>query len=427
MDVDILLIALAVLVFALLAGRISGTPVTMPILFTGAGLLLGDHVLGVVDVGLDSEAVSVLAEVTLTVVLFTDASRMHLGAVLRQHSVALRLLVVGMPLAMLLGALTGALLYPQLPLVTVALLAVALAPTDAALGQSFVTNNAVPRRIRQALNVESGLNDGLALPFLLVLVDLARSESGGFWHYAGLFLATVGLGTLSGAVTGWVGGWLLAQSASHAWATETTQRLGTLSLAAVAYAGAEAVGGNGFVAAFVAGLAVGTTARSLLQATSTFAEAEGQLLTLLTFLFFGAVVGGDVLTELTWQIVVYAILSLLVVRPLATATALLGAGLSWSSVGFLGWAGPRGLASIVYAVLIAESGGIPGAEVVFQVAAWTILLSILAHGLSAAPLSRRYGGYVNESLSPDAPERAHVSELPVQLPPHRRGSAAGET
>ncbi len=425
MDTDILLIAVAVLVFALLAGRLGGTPITMPMLFTGAGLLLGGHVLGVVDVGLDTEAVSVLAEVALAAVLFTDASRMHLGSVLREHSIAVRLLTLGMPLAMVIGAVVGVVLFPELPFLTVAVLAVALAPTDAALGQSFVTNDAVPRRIRQSLNVESGLNDGLALPFLLVLVDLARSEASGVWHYVWLFVAMVGFGTLAGVGAGWLGGKLLTWSAKHDWTTATTQRLGTLSIAAVAYAGAESVGGNGFVAAFVAGLMIGTTARSLLETTSIFAETEGQLLTLLTFLFFGAVMAGEVLSELTWQTAVYAALSLLVVRPLATVAALIGSRLSWRSVAFIGWAGPRGLASIVYAVIIAEAGRISGAEEVFNVAAWTIIFSILLHGLSAAPLSRRYGSYVDTALPADAPECEEVTEMPVRLPP-RRGQKADE-
>lgn len=205
----------------------------------------------------------------------------------------------------------------------------------------------------------------------------------------------------------------------------TTQRLGTIAIAAIAYAAAESVGGNGFVAAFVAGLTIGTTARSLLETTSIFAETEGQLLTLLTFLFFGAVVAGDVLSELSWRTAAYAALSLLVVRPLATALALIGSRLSWSSVAFIGWAGPRGLASIVYAVIIVEAGQISGADEVFSVAAWTIIFSILLHGLSAAPLSRRYGAYVDTVLPTDAPERQEVSELPVRLPP-RRGKKAEE-
>ncbi len=419
MDIDLLVTALAVLIFAVLAGRLGGTPITMPMLFTVAGLLLGAHVLGIIDVGADSEVVSVLAEVTLVVVLFTDASRMHLGTVLAEHSIALRLLLVGMPLAMVIGWVSGLVLFPGLPLVTVALIAVMLAPTDAALGQSFVTEDAVPLRIRQGLNVESGLNDGLALPFLLVLVDLARHEAGSPLDYVGLFAAMVGLGAAVGALVGWAGGRLLVWSAQHDWTTETTQRLGTLSLAAVAYAGAQAVGGNGFVAAFVAGLTVGTTARGLLKDTTVFAEAEGQLLTLLTFLLFGAVVAGSVLSDFSWTVLLYAVTSLVLVRPLAAALALLGSRLSWATVGFLGWAGPRGLASIVYAVLVAEAGRITGADQVFTIASWTIMLSIVLHGATAAPLSRRYGRYVQQKLSPDSPERKSVTSLPVRLPPHR--------
>ncbi len=418
MDVDVLVIALSVLVFAVLAGRLGGTPVTMPMIFTTAGAVLGAHGLGVINAGADSGAVSVLAEVTLVVVLFTDASRMHLGTVVRDHSIALRLLLVGMPLAMVLGWLVGLVLFPDSPWATVALLAVVLAPTDAALGQSFVTNDAVPLRIRQGLNVESGLNDGLALPFLLIVIDLARHDAGGVIEYVGLFAAMVGIGATVGAATGWAGGKVLVWSARRGWTTETTLRLGTLSLAAVAYAGSEAIGGNGFVAAFVAGLTVGTTARSLLEAASVFAEAEGQLLTLLTFLFFGAVVAADVITAFSWTTLAYALLSLLVVRPLAASLALLGAGLSRPSVGFLGWAGPRGLASIVYAVLIVEAGGIQGAEELFTIAAWTILLSVLLHGLSAAPLSRAYGRFVDDRLPASSAERRRVSDLPVRLPPH---------
>ncbi len=423
MDVDILVVALAVLCFALLAGRLGGTPITMPMIFTGAGLLLGTHGLGLVDVGADSEVVSILAEVTLVVVLFTDSSRMHLGTVLAEHSLALRLLLVAMPLAMVLGWLAGLLLFPGAPLVAVALLAVVLAPTDAALGQSFVSNDAVPVRIRQALNVESGLNDGLALPFLLVLVDLAKDEAGSVLDYVGLFAAMVGLGTAAGALVGWAGGKVLTWSADRNWTTDTTRRLGTLSLAALAYGGAEAVGGNGFVAAFVAGLTVGTTARDLLTSTSVFAESEGQLLTLLTFLLFGAVVAGSVMTEVSWRVLVYALASLFLVRPLAAAVALLGARLSRPTVGFLGWAGPRGLASIVYAVLVAEAGGITGAEDVFTAASWTIILSIVLHGASAAPLSRAYGAHVRRHLPEDSPERRPAEPLPVRLPP-RHGHGA---
>ncbi len=417
---NILVVAFAVLAFAAFAGRLRGTSLTAPMVFTAAGILLGQAVLGIFDLNVDSGFVSDLAEATLVVVLFTDASRMDLRTVARQHSLALRLLVLGLPLAIAFGALAGALLLPALSLAAVALLGVTLAPTDAALGQSFVNNRSVPQRIRQTLNVESGLNDGLAVPFLTVLLDVALHRADSPWNYALLLAQLVGVGALGGLAVGWLGGRLLTWSASKDWATESTQRLGTLALPAIAYAASEMLGGNGFVASFVAGLAVGTAARSLLTGTTAFAEAEGQLLTLLTFLLFGSVVATQVFSALSWQVLAYALVSLLLVRPVAVALSLLGSGVAPSTTAFVGWAGPRGLASIVYAVLIAEAD-VRGGETVFNAAAWTILLSIALHGLTAAPLSNRYGERIRRSGGDKAPERRKVGHLPVRLPPFDRG------
>ncbi len=424
MDGNILLIALAVLAFGVIAGRLSGTPVTMPMVFTAAGLLLGSSVLGVLDLGVGSDVVSVLAEATLVVVLFTDASRMELRTVLRQHGLALRLLVLGLPLAIVVGAGAGALLLPAIPLLSLVVLAVVLAPTDAALGQAFVSDTSVPARVRQTLNVESGLNDGLAVPFLTVALDMALRQAGSPASYAGLLLQLVGLGIAVGTATGWLGGRLLEWSAARDWTTPTTQRLSTIALAAVAYAGAELVGGNGFVAAFTAGLVVGTTARSLLPRTQEFSETEGQLLTLVTFLLFGSVVLGDVIGEIDGRVIAYAVVSLVVVRPAAVALSLLGSGVRARTVGFIGWAGPRGLASIVYAVIVADSAGVPGARQVFVVASTTILLSIAAHGVSAAPLSARYGAWMSSVGGPRSPEHAQVPHLPLRHA-ERRGREEG--
>lgn len=421
MESDVVVIALAVLAFSLLAGRLSGSVVTMPMVFTALGLLLGPGLLGVLDLQVDDELVSVLAEVTLVVVLFTDASRMDLRTVLRHHGPALRLLGLGLPLAIAAGIGAGVLLLPDLPVAAVALLAVALAPTDAALGQSFVSD-VVPARVRQTLNVESGLNDGLAVPFLTVALDLAARDAGSVGGYVLLLLQLVGLGVGVGALVGWLGGRLLEWSAGRDWATETTQRLATIALAALAYGGAELLGGNGFVAAFAAGLVVGTSARSLLPRTTAFAEAEGQLLTQITFLLFGAVVVADVLGALDWRVLVYAVLSLVLVRPVAVVLSLLGSGLRPRTVGFVAWAGPRGLASIVYAVIIADAG-VPGGDEVFVVAATAILLSIVLHGLTAAPLSARYGASMR-GVGAGAVEHRSEGHLPLRLPARRSGDSS---
>jgi len=423
-DINILVVAVAVLAFGLFAGRLRGTPLTAPMVFTAAGLLLGQSVLGILDVGVDSGFVSSLAETALVVVLFTDASRMDLRTVAREHSLALRLLLIGLPLAIAVGALAGSLLLPTLSLAAVGLLAVTLAPTDAALGQAFVNNESVPQRIRQTLNVESGLNDGLAVPFLTVLLDIGLHQADSPWRYALLLAQLVGIGVGVGLAVGWLGGRLLTWSASRDWATGSTQRLGTLALPAIAYAASSLLGGNGFVASFVAGLAVGTAARSLLKGTTAFAEAEGQLLTLLTFLLFGSVIAGQLLSGLSWQVIVYALVSLLLVRPVAVALSLLGSGVAPSTTAFIGWAGPRGLASIVYAVVIAESG-VPGAQLVFLAAAWTILLSIVLHGVTSAPISNLYGRRIGQRRGDGAPEHRTVQHLPVRLPPFDHVSHGG--
>lgn len=418
MDTAVLVVSLAVLAFGLTAGRLDGTSVTMPMLFTGAGLLLGPPVLGLVDLGVDDGFVAGLAEAALVVVLFTDASRLDLRTVAREHTLAVRLLLIGLPLAVVVG--TGAGLVLTLPLAAAALVAAVLAPTDAALGQAFVTARALPQRIGQTINVESGLNDGLAVPFVVILVDLAQEDAGSPVGYLGLLAALVGLGVLVGGLVGYLGGRLLVASSDRSWTTDATRRIATVSIAGIAYGGAELIGGNGFVATFVAGLVVGTTARELLPSVTVFAEAEGQLLTLATFLLFGAVLAPEVFDLLSWRVVLYALLSLLVVRPLAVALALLGTGVTWRTSLFLGWAGPRGLASIVYVVLVADADGFPGQDTVVAVGALTVLLSVVLHGVSAAPLSRAYGKHAEQTLHPDDPEHQQTSELPVRLPPRRR-------
>jgi len=421
---NLLVVGLAVLAFGLLSGRLTGTPITLPMVFTAAGLVLGPSVLGLLEFDARSEVVSALAEATLVVVLFSDASRLDLRVVVREHKLALRLLGLGLPLAIVVGTLVGIVLLPGLPVAAVALLAVVLAPTDAALGQAFVSDDRLPGRIRQTLNVESGLNDGLAVPFLTVMLDIARSDAGSPWEYVGLLAALVGIGAGIGALTGYVGGRLLTASADRGWITESAQRLSTITLAAIAYAGSELLGGNGFVAVFIAGLVVGTTARSLLPETAAFSEAEGQLLTLLTFLLFGSVVVGGAAGDLDWRIVLYALASLVLVRPVAVALSLIGSRASLATVAFVGWAGPRGLASIVYAVLVVDTGGFEGAERVFTTAASTILLSIYLHGTTALWLSGRYAHRMRPGSGLHRMEREHVSHLPTRPRLYRIGRHA---
>jgi NhaP-type Na+/H+ or K+/H+ antiporter len=389
---DLLVVAVFVVAYGLVSGRLEGTPVTPPMLFVGFGLLAGPPALGLVELDLDNEAVRVLAEATLVLVLFTDAARIDLRVLRREYHLPARLLGIGLPLTVLAGTLAAVVLFDGLELWEAAVLAAVLAPTDAALGQVVVTSPEVPLRVRQGLNVESGLNDGLALPAVTVLVAAAASAEDlggpGSW---GVFAAEqVGYGVLVGVLVGTVGGRLIDAAARRGWMSEAFRQVATLAVAAAAYALSETVGGNGFIAAFTAGLAFGTVARGICQSVYDFTEEEGQLLTLLTFLVFGVAVVGPRLDELTWQVAAYAVLSLTVVRMLPVALSLLGSRMRADTVLFLGWFGPRGLASILFGLLVVEESGVAGADTIFLVMGWTVLLSVLSHGVTAAPLARRY-------------------------------------
>lgn len=357
---ELLLLALTVLGYALVSSRLSLSPVTAPMVFTGVGLLAGTA--GLVDLELDGEVVTVLVEVTLTLVLFTDAIRIDLRELRRHLGLPVRLLGVGLPLTILAGTLAGALLLPGLGLVGAALLAAVLAPTDAALGLAVVSDRRLPVRIRQAVNVESGLNDGIALPVVTVLLAVAVADGAagagtdGWWSLA---LAQVGAGLGAGAVAGLVGGWLLDRRSASGAVEGVYRQLAALGVVAAAYAGAVLLGGNGFIAAFTAGLAFGHVARGHCAHVQDFTEDEGELLTVTTFLVFGAVLVGPVLDEVTWRSAAYAVCSLTAVRLLPVLVALAGSRTLLETRLFLGWFGPRGLASILFALLVVEEVGGP--------------------------------------------------------------------
>lgn len=429
---DIAIVAGLVVAFGVVAARLRGSVVTPPMIFTAVGLLLGPGVLGLLHVDVGNEAVRVLAEATLVVVLFTDSSRMDVRAIARQRAMPLRLLLIGVPLAIVFGALAGRLLLPGLGLVELALLAAVLAPTDAALGQAVVSDRRVPARIRQALNVESGLNDGLSVPFITLLAGLAARHGGSVGGFLALFGRQVALGVVAGAVIGAAGGRLVQASVERGWTTEASQRTAAMAVAGVAYAVATLIGGNGFIATFVAGLAANAVARPILPRVRNFAEAEGELLVLATFLVFGSAVVASVLDNFSWRVIAYALVSLAVVRMLAVAVSLLGSGAHPATVGFIGWFGPRGLATVVFALLVLETPGIADRGEIFAVATWTVVLSIFLHGMSAAPGAAMYGRWASKR-SPEAAEHKPVEELPTRATAwttandhHRESASSGD-
>lgn len=411
-------VALFVLAFALVSKRIQTTVVTAPMVFVLFGFTVGPRGLGLVHFDLDSHVVRLLAELTLVLVLFTDAARIDLGRLVREHNLPVRLLGIGLPLTVLAGAGVALVLLGELSVWEAFVLAVMLAPTDAALGQAVVSSPRIPVRIRQALNVESGLNDGLALPLLLFAfscVDAAGHGAGGA-YWMRFALMQIVLGPIVGAAVGFVGGRFASRARQAGWMSSPFVDLTALGLALLSYAGAELVGGNGFIAAFAAGLTLGNTARSLCSSLYEFAEAEGQLLMLLSFVVFGAAMVGPGLDGLAPSTLLYAVASLTVVRMVPVWISLTGQGLENVTKAFLGWFGPRGIASILYGLLLLEGSNLPHLETVFAVTMLTVLLSVVLHGVTAWPGVHWYGGWA-ESMkdAPEMPEMETVSEMPVRV------------
>lgn len=414
------LIGLCILLFGLISGRIEGSILTPPMFFVALGVMAGRWGLGLAPTSLETSLIDMLATITLVLVLFTDASRIDLSLLRHEHNLPVRLLVIGLPLTILLGFIFAVFLLAGISIWEAGLLAAILAPTDAALGQAVVSNSKVPIRIRQTLNVESGLNDGLALPVILIFLAFAAGEfdkSTVDWLQFAFMQVT--LGPLAGVLVGLIGGQLVLWGKRSGWMNPAFQDLSPLGLSLLAFASADLIGGNGFIAAFCAGLTLGNTARSICERVYEFAEAEGQLLTLLVFMVFGAIMLPDGLQAFHPSHLVYGIVSLTVVRMLPVAFSLIGGRLQKSTIIFLGWFGPRGIASILYALLLLEASDIPQRDVLLSIIATTVLLSIFLHGVSAIPCVNWYANAIavadcETSRNEIANEHAPVTEMPVR-------------
>jgi NhaP-type Na+/H+ or K+/H+ antiporter len=384
--------AATLLAVAAISRRLSGSWVTPTMLFVAAGVIAGPRVLDEVHAAPSSSVIRALAEATLTVLLFADASRIRLGALRRDHVLPARLLGIGLPLTIAAGAVGAKLLLPQLSVMEAVLLAIVLAPTDAALGQAVVTEPRLPLRIRQGLNVESGLNDGICVPLLFIVLATAEvdADAATSSHAATIVLEEIGYGIAGGLVAGVLAAAVVVFCRRRGLMSDASLPVVPVVAAGLAYGVANPLGGSGFIAAFVGGLCFGALARDQSSLLAGFNEQLGDLLNSITFLAFGAVLLGPSLDDVDWRVVLYAVASLTVVRMVPVALALLGSGARRETVAFVGWFGPRGLASIVFAVLIIEEAQLPHVGTMVLTTYVTVGLSVLVHGMTAAPLTRRY-------------------------------------
>ena len=408
-------VALALLAFAAISGRVAGTPITAPMVFTAVGLLLGSEALGLFEPASSGETVKLLAEATLAIVLFTDASRIDMRALRGELSVPARLLGIGLPLTLLAGFVAALLVFPELLWAEALLLAVILAPTDAALGQAVVTLRRLPSRVRQGLNVESGLNDGICVPLFWIVIAIAQAESGAIGDGAAvrLVLEQIGYGILAGLVAGLAAACVVVVAGRRDLVGHSWLQVVPLAAAGLAFGIADPIGGSGFIAAFVGGFVFGALRRRIGGELEHLTEELGEVLSAVTFIVFGAVLLGPALGDVTWSIAAYVVLSLTIVRMLPVAVALIGTGARRPTVAFLGWFGPRGLASIVFAVLVIEEGGLPHDHLILVTIYVAIGLSVLAHGLTAAPLADRYAAWFESHPREALPrlEGAEVQEV----------------
>ncbi|MDW8804735.1 cation:proton antiporter [Streptomyces scabiei] len=415
--------------YALGSRRLASTPVSSAMVFVGCGVLLGPAVLGVMDLEQNAGQILTLLEAALALVLFTDAMAVRRRDLRSGGFLPGRLLGIGLPLSIGAGWLLAWPLLPGLTAWELALVGAILAPTDAALGKTAMSSPRVPALVRRGLNVESGLNDGMILPFFALFLAAIPGTSAAQEGVAGVFWRALVLSTVLGLLIGALGGRLLRAAQARRWISQEWAQLYVPAVAAAAYGTAVAVDGSGFIAAWVAGFAFGFALRRFRATgpdtepqdgpdrTADFTEHLGGLLASVSLMVYGAVLLGPTLEDLSWRIVVYAVLSLTVVRMLPVALALTGSGLRPPTVAYIGWFGPRGLASVVLGLLVLEEH-VPGVELLGRVVAVTVGLSVLLHGISAVALADRYGRWHEESKA-QGRELHEATPVPEPAEPRR--------
>jgi sodium/hydrogen antiporter len=388
------ILAAFLLIYSAVAGRVERSWLSGPIVFTAAGLLLGPYGLGVVRLNLGAEGLRTLAELTLAMVLFTDAANADFDIVRRNIGVPERLLLIGLPLTIVLGFLVALVMFPGIAPLEMALLAAMLAPTDAALGKPVVTNPAVPAVMREALNIESGLNDGICVPIVVLLLGLAvgtQIEHGTMIHAIRVVVEELGIGAVVGLALTWLTILVLRFAEARGWISEHWEEVPIVALAAACFAAAQATGGSGFIACFVGGLLLSGLGPRHKEGLLRGAVATGEALALLTWIAFGVGALAQITGRLTWTALLYAVLSLTAIRMVPVYLCLTGTGMRVAEKLFVAWFGPRGLATIVFGVIVIGEK-LPGNDTIMAVAGGTVLLSVIAHGVTANPLVKVMAG-----------------------------------
>ena len=392
MYVELAILALFIFIYSLVAGRIERSVISGPMVFVVVGFLMGPSVLGWLKGNAASEDLRTLADLTLALVLFNDAATANLTVLKRQFRIPSRMLLLGLPGVIVLGFGLAVLMFSGLSVYEAAILATMLAATDAALGKAVITNETVPARLREGLNVESGLNDGICVPILLFFIALSvGGANDGHSTSAYMLVAReLGIGMAVGLGLALLSTVLLRWCLKRGWVSEIWMQVTVVGLAVACFSLAHSLHGSGYIAAFTGGMLFGYLEKESTHKLVLAAEGTGETLALVTWMLFGAMVIGPAFNMFSWEVVVYALLSLTVVRIVPVFLSLTGLGESVSSKLFLGWFGPRGLASIVFAIMVINEN-VPHGELIALVVICTVFLSLVLHGVSANPLASWLG------------------------------------
>ena len=380
------------LFYGLFAGRFEKRWVNGPLMFMMAGLLMGPAVFDLLEIQVNGEGMRLMAELTLALVLFTDASKADFKVLRSYNWIPIRLLLIGLPLCLLFGWLFGLWLFDGMPWLEAAILATMLAPTDAALGKAVTSNTGVPAPVREGLNVESGLNDGICVPVLLLLLELLAPQEqhkGTLALAVHLFVEEIGIGVLVGVALAFGTSALLKLTERLGWNMPVWQQLILPGLAVLCFSLAQLLGGSGFIAAFVGGILtghlLGARKEHLLESNESFSE----LLSIWVWVVFGASAVAMAFIHFPWQAWLYALASLTLLRMLPVCLCLAGTAMPIEQRLFIGWFGPRGLASIVFLLMVSKYP-LKQAQLITATVIATVVLSVLAHGLSANPWVARF-------------------------------------
>lgn len=389
---NLAVIAVFAYVYSAVAGRVERTIISGPMVFIAFGLIMGPTGLGILDLEVGNTDLRILADLTLALILFIDASNADMAMLKSSFHIPQRMLAIGLPLIILSGLGVGVVIFQEIGLFELAILATMLAATDAALGKAVVTNTAVPSHIREGLNAESGLNDGICVPILFVFIALAVGtdvEDSSIDLALKLVAKEIGIGLVVGLGLTAAGAWFLKLCWQREWISDIWGQLPVAALSVSCFAVAQSLHGSGYIAAFAGGILFGILAKHSKHKLLHAAEGTGETLALVTWVVFGAAVVGQSFAYFSWQVVLYSVLSLTVIRMLPIYLSLTGTGIDSKDKLFLGWFGPRGLASIVFAIIVLNEN-LPGGYTLAMTVVCTVSLSVLAHGLTANPLASTY-------------------------------------